>query len=104
VTTDQFTIWLSIWYVGMLIVGGMGGPLGAIFGTLAVSLLQEAIHWGGNRVMSAMPHVSGGVIFSTTNIVLGAAIIYMLIREPHGLHHRWNLMKAAYRIWPYPRA
>ena len=42
-----------------------------------------------------MPHVSGGVIFSTTNIVLGAAIIYMLIREPHGLHHRWNLMKAA---------
>ena len=104
VTTDQFTIWLSIWYVGMLIVGGMGGPLGAIFGTLAVSLLQEAIHWGGNRVMSAMPHVSGGVIFSTTNIVLGAAIIYMLIREPHGLHHRWNLVKAAYRIWPYPRA
>ena len=39
--------------------------------------------------------IESGVIFSTTNIVLGAAIIYMLIREPHGLHHRWNLMKAA---------
>jgi branched-chain amino acid transport system permease protein len=103
VTTDQFTIWLSIWYVGMLIVGGLSGPLGAILGTLAVTLLQEAIHWGGNRMLGAMPQVSGGVIFSVTNIVLGAAIIVMLIREPHGLNHRWNVLKSAYRIWPYPR-
>ena len=104
VTTDQFTIWLSIWYLGMLIVGGLSGPLGAILGTLAVTLLQEAIHWGGNRMMAALPQLSGGVIFSVTNIVLGAAIIYMLIREPHGLNHRWSILKSAYRIWPYPRA
>jgi branched-chain amino acid transport system permease protein len=103
VTTDQFTIWLSIWYLGMLIVGGLSGPLGAILGTLAVTLLQEAIHWGGNRMMVAMPQLSGGVIFSVTNIVLGAAIIYMLIHEPRGLNHRWNVLKSAYRIWPYPR-
>ena len=104
VTTDQFTIWLSIWYLGMLIVGGMSGPLGAILGTLVVTVLQEAIHWGGNRMMAAMPQLSGGVIFSVTNIVLGAAIIYMLIREPNGLNHRWSVLKSAYRIWPYPRA
>ena len=104
VTTDQFTIWLSIWYLGMLIVGGLSGPLGAILGTLVVTVLQEAIHWGGNRMMAAMPQLSGGVIFSVTNIVLGAAIIYMLIREPHGLNHRWSVLKSAYRIWPYPRA
>ena len=104
VTTDQFTIWLSIWYLGMLIVGGLSGPLGAILGTLVVTVLQEGIHWGGNRMMAAMPQLSGGVIFSVTNIVLGAAIIYMLIREPHGLNHRWRVLKSAYRIWPYPRA
>lgn len=104
VTTDQFTIWLSIWYLGMLIVGGLSGPLGAILGTLVVTVLQELIHWGGNRAMAALPQLSGGVIFSVTNIVLGAAIIYMLIREPHGLNHRWSVLKSAYRIWPYPRA
>ena len=104
VTTDQFTIWLSIWYLGMLIVGGMSGPLGAILGTIAVTLLQEGIHWGGNKMMTVLPQVSGGVIFAVTNIVLGAAIIYMLIREPHGLNHRWTVLKSAYRIWPYPRA
>ena len=103
VTTDQFTIWLSIWYLGMLIVGGMSGPLGAIFGTIAVTVLQELIHWGGNRMMGAMPQVSGGVIFSVTNVVLGLAIIYMLIREPRGLNHRWSVLKSSYRIWPYPR-
>lgn len=104
VTTDQFTIWLSIWYLGMLIVGGLSGPLGAVLGTIAVTLLQELIHWAGNQVMGALPQLSGGVIFSVTNVVLGTAIIYMLIREPNGLNHRWSVCKAAYRIWPYPRA
>ena len=103
VTTDQFTIWLSIWYLGMLIVGGLGSPLGALLGTIAITLLQEIIHWGGNKMMAAMPQLPGSVIFSVTNIVLGAAIIYVLIREPHGLTHRWNILKSAYRIWPYPK-
>lgn len=103
VTTDQFTIWLSIWYVGMLIVGGMGSPLGAVLGTLAITLLQEVVHVSGTRAMNLLPQLSGGTIFALTNILLGAAIIFMLIKEPHGLAHRWRILKAAYRIWPYPR-
>ena len=103
VTTDQFTIWLSIWYLGMLIVGGLGHPLGAILGTIAITFVQEIIHLGGNKMMAAMPQIPGSIIFSVTNIVLGATIIYVLIREPHGLNHRWNILKSAYRIWPYPK-
>jgi len=103
VTTDQFTIWLSIWYVGMLIVGGLGSPLGAVFGTLAITALQEAVHAGGTRAMNLLPALSGGTIFAMTNVLLGAAIIFMLIKEPHGLAHRWRILKTAYRIWPYPR-
>lgn len=103
VTIDQFTLWLSVWYVGMLIVGGLGSPLGAILGTVAITVLQEAVRAGGNLAMGAM-QTSGGIIFAATNVLLGAAIIGMLIVEPLGLTRRWNVLKAAYRIWPYPRA
>jgi len=103
VTIDQFTLWLSVWYVGMLIVGGLHSPLGAILGTLAITALQELVHLAGNLALSAAPQTSGGIIFAATNVLLGAAIILMLVLEPHGLTRRWNLLKAAYRIWPYPR-
>jgi len=104
VTIDQFTLWLSVWYVGMLIVGGLGSPLGAILGTLAITALQELVRAGGNLALGSMPQASGGVIFAATNVLLGAAIIFVLIVEPLGLTRRWNVLKSAYRIWPYPRA
>lgn len=103
VTTDQFTLWLSVWYVGMLIVGGLHTPLGAVLGVVVITALQEAMHWIGTAAMASLPGVSGGTIFALTNVVLGGVIVLMLLFEPLGLAHRWALLKAGYRIWPYPR-
>jgi len=103
VTTDQFTLWLSVWYVGMLIVGGMQSPLGAILGTLVITGLQEVVHHLGTVLLAARPQLSGGLVFAATNVVLGGAIVLMLIFEPLGLVRRWNVLKASYRIWPYAR-
>lgn len=103
VTTEQFTLWQSIWYVGMLLVGGLYSPLGAILGTLFISALQELLHAAAGAAMTSNLGLTGGFIFAATNVMLGAIIIAALIYEPHGLAHRWNMIKAAYRIWPYPR-
>ena len=102
VTTDQFTIWLSVWYVGMLIVGGLHTPLGAVLGVVTITVLQEGVHSIGAALLASMPQISGGVIFAASNVVLGALIVGMLLFEPLGLAHRWALVKASYRIWPYP--
>lgn len=101
VTTDQFTLWLSVWYIGMLIVGGLHSPLGAILGTVFITVVQETIHHVGTLLLASQSGFSGGIVFASTNVVLGGAIILTLIFEPYGLAHRWNLIKAAYRIWPY---
>jgi branched-chain amino acid transport system permease protein len=103
VTTDQFTLWLSVWYVGMLIVGGLHTPLGALFGVLAITALQEGVHVLGGVALAGLSGVSGGSVFALTNVVLGGVIVVMLLFEPLGLAHRWALVKASYRIWPYPR-
>lgn len=106
VSTEQFTLWLSVWYVGMLIVGGLHKPLGAVLGVLAITALHEGVHATGALVLAGLrgvSNVSGGTVFALTNVVLGGVIVLMLLFEPLGLQHRWGLLKAAYRIWPYPR-
>lgn len=103
VSTEQFTLWLSVWYVGMLIVGGMHSPLGAVLGVMAITLLHEGVHAIGGVALAGLTGVSGGTVFALTNVVLGGVIVIMLLFEPLGLAHRWSLLKSAYRLWPYPR-
>ena len=102
VTTDQFTLWISVWYLGMLIVGGVHSPLGAILGTVFIVVLDELLHALGSALVAAQIGLPGGFVFALTNIMLGGVIILILIFEPRGLAHRWEVLKATYRIWPYP--
>ncbi|MDP3047281.1 MAG: branched-chain amino acid ABC transporter permease, partial [Chloroflexota bacterium] len=43
INPDHFTLMDSIWYVGMVIVGGMGSTAGAVFGTVSLRLLRELV-------------------------------------------------------------
>jgi branched-chain amino acid transport system permease protein len=99
---DQFTLYYSVWYMGMLIVGGLGSMLGAILGTIFIRALQELVTYLGPMLVTVFPQMGGQVWFAGMNILLGGTIILFLIFEPRGLAHRWNLMKTAFRIWPFP--
>jgi branched-chain amino acid transport system permease protein len=101
IQADQFTLWLSVWYVGMLIVGGLGSILGAIIGTVVIRILQELITYIGPQLAEIFPHVGGQVVFASMNMLLGGIIILFMIFEPRGLVHRWNIIKESYRIWPF---
>ena len=102
IQSDQFTLWLSVWYVGMLIVGGMGTILGAIIGTVVIQFLQELISHLGPQLIEIFPYIGGQIVFSSMNMLLGGIIILFVIFEPRGLVHRWNIIKESYRIWPFP--
>lgn len=103
VGADQFTLYYSIWFVGMLIVGGLGSVLGAILGTIFIRSLQESMMYLGPMLVSIFPKIAGAQVwFAGMNILLGGVIILFLIYEPHGLAHRWNIIKTNYRVWPFP--
>ena len=102
VQAEQFTLWLSIWYVGMLIVGGMGSILGAIIGTVVIRVLQELITFAGPLVTDTFPQLGGQFVFAAMNMLLGGLIMLFVLFEPRGLVHRWNILKEGYRIWPFP--
>ena len=102
VTVSSFTLFASVWYLGMLIVGGVHSPIGAILGVVFVTLLQEGLHSTTNMFIQS-GHTAGGALFALTSIVLGAGILLALIFEPRGLQHRWAVLRTAFQLWPFPR-
>jgi branched-chain amino acid transport system permease protein len=94
----QFPFMDSVWYLGMLIVGGMGSTAGAIFGAVSLKLLDELVTIVGPLLSAA---VAPQAAASLGLIMRGLVIIIFLIFEPRGLAHRWQMVKAYYRIWPF---
>ncbi len=97
-SVDQFPFMDSVWYLGMLIVGGMGSTSGAIFGAVSLKLLDELVTVVG-PVLSAA--VAAQAAASLALIVRGLVIALFLIFEPRGLAHRWGMIKAYFRLWPF---
>ena len=98
---EQFTLMNSIWYLGMLIIGGMGSTMGVIFGVVFFKLLDELIIIAAPLLSSAFPAIAAQVSSSLALILYALVILLFLIFEPRGLAHRWTIVKAYYRLWPF---
>ena len=100
---EQFQIGVSIDYLAMIIIGGLGSVLGSIFGAIFVTLLPIVIRYA----MEAF----GGVFFSQATVLnlipalrltlFGALIIVFLIVEPEGLNRLWRNIRSYFRVWPF---
>jgi branched-chain amino acid transport system permease protein len=97
---DQFPFMDSVWFLGMLIVGGMGSTTGVIFGVISLKLLDQlAIKLGPILVTTFHFGPTAGSALSL--ILSGMIIILFLIFEPHGIEHLWERIKSWYRLWPF---
>ena len=94
----QFPFMDSVWYLGMLIVGGEGSIAGAIFGAVSLKLLDELVTIVG-PILSAV--VAAQAAASLSLIMRGLIIILFLIFESRGLAHRWEMIKAYFKLWPF---
>jgi len=76
---EAFALHLSIDYIAMIIVGGLGSWLGSLIGAIFVVLLPEAIQRLGEWL-----HVAD-LVFAMREMAFGILIIVFLIFEPRGL-------------------
>lgn len=98
----QFTLRDSVWYLGMIIVGGVGSPLGAVLGTVSIRLLDKVFAPYISPILAAaFPFLRANVTYAAGAILFALVIIIFLIKQPRGLAHWWQLIKASYRLWPY---
>ncbi|MDE2636264.1 MAG: branched-chain amino acid ABC transporter permease [Chloroflexota bacterium] len=104
---DMFQLDTSIEMLAMLIIGGAGFPLGAMFGVTFIRLLQEAAipalrPWLSDLLPQLFPFIDAVNITSAINpILFGGALIIFLVLEPRGIAHRWEVFKVAWKIRPY---
>lgn len=98
---EHFALVSSIWYLGMIIVGGMGSVTGTILGVTFIKLLDELVALLGPAFAVIFPGISETVSASLSLMFFGLVIILFLIFEPRGLYHRWEMFKAWYRLHPF---
>lgn len=99
--SETFNLIDSIFLLGMLIVGGLGTNLGPILGAIVVELLVEGATLFGPFFISLFPSTAAGAVQALRPLFFGTALMLFLIFEPRGLAHRWQLLKAAWRLRPF---
>jgi branched-chain amino acid transport system permease protein len=99
VSVEAFSLFLSIQYVAMIIIGGMGSLLGAVLGALFVTVFPYLIEAG----LRALPGAEGaaGLLFAVNYAAFGAVMILFLLIEPQGLVGIWRRLQSYFLLWPF---
>lgn len=98
---EQFLMSDALFFIGMLIIGGLGSITGVFFGAIFVSLLDEGVMLASPVLAAAFPAIGTHPAASLSVSIFGLVIILFLIYEPRGLAHRWEIFKASYRLYPF---
>lgn len=100
ISDEHFTMWLSVQYLAMVIVGGLGHVLGSIFGVVFMVVLPEVLRIPTEAMSSIFPNISG-IFASLRELVFGLVVILFLIFEPDGIAARWHTIRAYWKLWPF---
>lgn len=101
VQLESFTLQDSVWYVAMIIVGGLGSIQGTIFGVIFITALKELVLVVGPLAQERLSFLPIGAASGLLLVIVGSIAILFGVLEPRGMAHRWNLIKAFYRLWPF---
>ena len=102
ITPEPFNLWLSIEFIAMIIIGGLGKIHGSVFGAIFIVALNEIL----SHVMVILMNlgVSTGVAITIAPLrefVFGLAIVLFIIFEPKGLAELWRVVRSGFRLWPF---
>lgn len=99
VSVEAFSLFLSIQYVAMVIIGGMGSILGALLGAAFVTLFPYAIE----ALIAALPTPEryANLVFAVNYAAFGLVMVLFLLFEPQGLVGIWRRVRDWFLLWPF---
>jgi len=102
ITSEPFTLGLSVEYIAMVIIGGLGSISGSIFGAVFITFLNEILRWLTGILMNmGVVSESGLNVAPLREFFFGAAIIVFILFEPRGLAEVWRIIRSNFRLWPF---
>jgi branched-chain amino acid transport system permease protein len=102
ITTEPFNLGLSIEFIAMVIIGGLGNIPGAIFGATFITLLNEFLRFFTGLLMNIGFVVSFGLNMAPLReFTFGLVIVLFILLEPRGLAELWRIARSSFRLWPF---
>jgi len=101
VDLTYFSLESSIWYLGILVIGGMGSIPGIIMGVFFIELMEHFVTWISPALSASFPAVSENVSAALGPMIFGAVVVFFLVFQPRGLYHMWRNILATIRVWPF---
>ncbi|MHB8769682.1 MAG: branched-chain amino acid ABC transporter permease [Syntrophales bacterium] len=102
ITAEPFNLGLSVEYIAMVIIGGLGSISGSIYGAVFITLLNEALRFMTDILMnSGFVSQSGLNMAPLREFVFGLAIVLFILVEPRGLAEIWRIVRSSFRLWPF---
>jgi branched-chain amino acid transport system permease protein len=105
---ELFSLLMSIMFLAMAVVGGLGSIMGAVTGACLLSWLDLQL-----RNITSVPYLGAWLetfsrqYFTTTGlsniqfVVFGTILILIMIFEPLGLYGFWIRAKKYWKTWPF---
>jgi len=113
VDPTSFNLMLSILFLAMVVIGGVGSILGPVLGAVAISLLNlklkglkmadfEQIPLAGPDIAAFLGrHFMETGMANIQFIVYGTILVLIMLFEPLGLYGLWIRSKRYWRTWPF---
>ena len=95
---EVFSVMESLKLMLMIVVGGLGSILGAIFGAILISLLPISISFLKDVLPPAIGQQAG-----LEPLLFGLIIVIFIVFEPQGIYGRWMKLRFFFETFPYYR-
>jgi branched-chain amino acid transport system permease protein len=123
-STGEFAFMESVWYLGAIIVGGMGSVAGVFLGSIIIRGLDffirtELIPWVSSTTFSLAMEENGGLVSEMAEklsgtvtmralginpLLVSLVILFFLVFAPSGVVEWWGKLRSSFRIWPLSRS
>jgi branched-chain amino acid transport system permease protein len=101
ITPDLFTFKLSLWFLAMIIIGGMGSTSGVVMGAGVIMLVDKLVPRLSQVVERAFPSLAFQIPSALSLILFALVVMFFILIEPKGLYHRLERIKLCYRLNPF---
>jgi len=98
-TIDEYSFSMTISYLAMIIVGGMGSVLGSLMGAFLITSLPFMLMYFIDYF-----EITGLIkdyFFAIQTGLFGMVIIFFLLVEPLGLSEIWRRIRVYFQLWPF---
>jgi branched-chain amino acid transport system permease protein len=100
-SVDHYSLYKCIWFLGMIIVGGMHTISGAYMGVFFILGIEQIGTSFAPMLAELFPKLGGTIIGAVPVIFVGLVLVLFILFEPRGLSYRWEIIKTSVRLFPF---